>query len=114
MGTFRFIDDGTGRQVGLYDHEGYLEYRLSEPLVVPPMFTDGEPTRYEGWTSTWVDGIEERRCAVRAACDCGWRGPELPWPGPAATPWGAEPTDEQHDALMLVWDRHMDTLIAHL
>jgi hypothetical protein len=76
------------------------------------MFSGCEPTRYEGWTSTWVVGVEERRCAVRAACDCGWRGPELPWPGPAATPWGAEPTDEQHDALMLVWDRHIDTLIA--
>jgi hypothetical protein len=104
MGTLLYTDDGEE----LSEHEGYLEFRLREPLVVPPMFRGGEPDRYEGWTSTWVAGIEELRCAVRAGCDCGWRGPELPWPG-------GEPSEEQHDALMEVWyDDHADPIRQQL
>jgi len=82
---------------GLYDHEGWLEYRLSGPLVLPALFADEPPSVYEGWTTLYAAGVDELRCAVRAGCDCGWRGPELPWPG-------GEPTDEQHDALLAWWE----------
>jgi len=93
VGTILFTAGGEG----LYDHEGWLEYRLSEPLVLPPVFSDGEPTTYEGWTTLYATGVDELRCAVRAGCDCGWRGPESPWAG-------GEPTDAQHDEMMAVWE----------
>jgi hypothetical protein len=113
MGTIQFIPDAShpGHDIGLYDHEGWVEYRLSRPLVLPPLFPDGQPSVYEGWTTLWTKGVDELRCEVRAGCDCGWRGPSFPWPGrdllEGDPTQGAEATEEQRDALMLAWDRHV-------
>jgi hypothetical protein len=100
MGTILVTDDGEW----LEEHEGWVQFRLSKPLVVPPLFSDSEPDSYEGWTTAWVDGIEELRCAARAGCECGWRGPETPWPG-------GEPTEEEREALMEPWyDEHVNPI----
>ena len=93
MGTILFSAGGEG----LYDHEGWLEYRLSEPLVLPPLVAGGEPAIYEGWTTLYATGVDDLRIAVRAGCDCGWRGPESPWAG-------GEPSDADHDEMMAVWE----------
>jgi hypothetical protein len=106
MGTIRYIGDPDGTNVGLDEHEGYLEFRLDEPVRdswKPPWPEEADQgTVYEGWTSTWTSDIDQHRVAVRAACECGWHGPELPW-----LP-GVLETEEQTTALMMPWDRHID------
>jgi len=89
VGTILFTASGEG----LYDHEGLLEYRLSESLVLPPPYPGEDPIVYVGWTTLYTAGVDDLRCEVRAGCDCGWRGPESHWPG-------GEPTDKEHDRLM--------------
>lgn len=89
MGTLLFA--GPNAELVLEGHEGYLQFRLDEPV---PMY---RTTVYEGWTSTWTAEIDPHRVAVRTACECGWTGPELPW-----VP-GVVETDEQRDALMAQW-----------
>jgi hypothetical protein len=45
----------------------------------------------EGWSTVWAAGVDDLRCEALAGCECGWRGPRLPWSG-------GEPSDAQHDA----------------
>lgn len=95
MGTLLFAGPDSG--LALEGHEGYLEFRLDEPVIEGPYFAGGHPTPFEGWTSTWTVMIDAHRVGVRAACECGWHGPELPW-----LP-GLNETEAQHDALMAPW-----------
>src|ERR1019366_5510163 len=60
MGTILFSDSGEG----LYDHEGWLEYRLREPLVLPPPYPGEDPITYVGWTPLYAAGVDELRCEV--------------------------------------------------
>jgi hypothetical protein len=108
MGTIRHITAPDGSDLGLYDHEGHVAFHLDQPVVdritdrVGNLIRDYEPLVWEGWTSTWTAEIEKHRDAVRAECECGWHGPELPW-----VPGRLE-TDEQRTAIMLAWDQHIE------
>lgn len=100
VGTVRFVADAAdpAGRVGFDDHEGFLEFHLARPVVHT---WAGEAVSWEGWVSTWSAEIEAAREKVRAACECGWHGPDLPWAA-------CEPTEAQEEALMLAWDRHIE------
>jgi hypothetical protein len=101
VGTIRYVTDANDSDnlVAFHDHEGYVQFHLARPVTdnaLPAPFT------WEGWVSSWTVAIEAVRDGVRATCECGWHGVELPWvPG--------EPdTEEQQEAIMLAWDRHIE------
>jgi hypothetical protein len=101
VGTIRYVTDANDadNHVAFHDHEGYVQFHLARPVTDNAL---PAPSTWEGWVSTWTVAIEAVRDRVRAACECGWHGVELPWvPG--------EPdTEEQQEAIMLAWDRHIE------
>jgi len=85
MGSVLFLRVEAGD--GLYDHEGWLSWE------------DPECGRDD--CGTWGTGHGWERPSVRAACECGWRGPRLPWRG-------GHPEGDQEDALLAAWYVHAD------
>lgn len=77
----------------LYGHEGALEFW-------DPGAWNGED--HGRWSSLWgheaLGSPGHDPVKVRACCECGWRGVELPWTAEAGYP-----TEDQDDALMAVW-----------
>jgi hypothetical protein len=87
MGTILFTFKDGKPDEGLYDHEGWVEFLDSAT---------------GGWSSSWgheaLGSPGHDPIRVRAGCDCGWRGPDLPWS--AADDY---PTEAQQEALQAVW-----------
>lgn len=89
------ISSGTSNGFGHY-LEGY-KYLPHEPGEMSGQIDPAYLRSYDQITG-WLP-----RCA------CGWSGTEVPVPGENANKW-REPSDEQEDALMDQWRRHIAPL----
>jgi hypothetical protein len=81
------VERPDGTLAELYEHEGALEF-----------WDSGKQEWSSGWGHEHLGSPGHDPVKVRARCECGWRGVELPW-----TAQADYPTEEQHDALMAVW-----------
>lgn len=81
-----------------------------------------DPNAHEGWLEACADRdgkpFDERApydtpvVWVRAACECGWRGPVVP--APEGTTWWPHSvmvlTQDEEDRLSAPWDVHIETI----
>lgn len=118
MGTVQYYTDADGNDVGLHDHEGYVELEVagpwfmdaeSRPDLPPHDYAPLDETTGTHWTTSWSSNRPAHTGRYRSACDCGWTGPIFHID--VDDPMG-DPDEITRDRLMEDWAIHANEQIA--